>query len=171
MPVEHSEAVVLGRQGALADGVDGDVDGHRGATQLLLPVVLGQGGLEGPRLPGGEAEDAVDDRRDHLLTVELQFTLLRIAAAQDLVAAAHDERAPEDVAGLSRPVDVGKLCVATPRPLDGFLDALVSDLGCLHRNAERLVVAQVDLGFHGHRGGELQRLVALELAEVQLRDR
>ena len=167
--VEHREAVVLRRQRPLAHGVHGDVDRHRGAAKLLLTVVLGQRRLEGPRLPRSEPDDAVDDCRDHLLAIQLQIPLLAVAAGEHLVAAPHHQRAADDVTCLGGAVDVGELGVAPPRLLDRLVDALVGDLGGLHRHPQRQVVAKVDLRLDGDRGGELQRLVALELAEIELR--
>ena len=166
--VEHGERVVLGGQGPLADRVHGDVDGHRGATQLLLAVVLGQRRLEGARLPGRQPDDAIDDRRDHQLAIQLQLAFLAVTAGEHLVAPTHHERAADDVAGLGGSIDVRELRVTPARLLDRLVDALLGDLGRLHRDAQREVVAQVHLGLHGDRGGELQRLVALELAEVEL---
>src|ERR1019366_5250235 len=58
---------------------------------------------------------------------------------------------------------------SSPRLVDGMVDALLSDLRRLHRDTERQVVAQVDLGLDGHRGGEFQRLVALPLAQIEVR--
>ena len=78
MPVEHGERIVLRRQRPLADGVHRDVDGDRGAAELLLPVVLRERGLEGSRLPRREPDDAIDDGRDHQLAIELQLALLAI---------------------------------------------------------------------------------------------
>ena len=167
--VEHGERVVLRRQGALADGVHGDVDRDRGAAELLLAVVLGQGGLEGARLPRRQPDDAVDDRRDHQLAIQLQLALLAVAAGEHLVAAPHHQGAADDVTGLGGSVDVDKLGVTPARLLDRLVDALLGDLGGLHRDPQRQVVAQVHLGLHGDRGRELERLVALELAEIELR--
>ena len=167
--IQHREGVVLGRQVALAHRVHGDVDGHGRAAELLLAVVLGQGGLEGARLPCGEADDTVDDRRDHQLPVQLELALLAILPGEHLIAAAHHQRTADHVTGLGGAVDVDQLRVPAPRLLDRLVDALLGDLGGLHRNAKVQVIAQVNLRLHGHGRRELEWLVALQLAEIELR--
>ncbi len=167
--IQHREGVVLGRQVALAHRVHGDVDGHGRAAELLLAVVLGQGGLEGARLPCGEADDTVDDRRDHQLPVQLELALLAILPGEHLIAAAHHQRTADHVTGLGGAVDVDELRVPAPRLLDRLVDVLLGDLGGLHRNSKVQVIAQVNLRLHGHGRRELEWLVALQLAEIELR--
>ena len=145
-----------------------DVDGDRRAAKLLLAVVLGQRGLEAARLSRGQPDDAVDDRRDHQLPIQLQLALLAVTAGEHLVAAAHHQRAADDVAGLGGSVDVGELRVAFACFLDRLVDALLGDLGGLPGDAQGEVIAQVDLGLDRDRCGELQGLVALELTEIEL---
>ena len=125
MAVEHREAVVLRWQFALADGVHADVDGDRGAAKLLLTVVLRQHGLEGAGLPGGQPDDPVDDRGDDLLTVQLEVALDVVPAGQDLIAAAHDQDAFDDVSCLRRTVDLHELGVLRRAACDRLVDVLL----------------------------------------------
>ena len=119
--------------------------------------------------PGRQADDAVDDRRDHQLPVQLELAFLAILPGEHLVSAAHHQGAADHVAGLGCAVDVDHLRVPAARLLDRLVDAFLGDLGALHRNAKGQVLAQVHLGLHGHGRRELERLVALELAEIEFR--
>ena len=161
---ELGEVVVVLGELLLLHLVDGDVDVDLLADQLTAH----EGALEVGGLAGGQTGDGLVEAVEHAALADLVAHPDSLGAVDVLAVLGGLQVDDHEVTVGGGPLDVLEGAEALTHRLDLLLDVGVGELDVVDLGLDALVVGQRDLGLDVDLGGELQRLVVLELGDLDL---
>ena len=141
---------------------DGDVD------LLADQVAADELGLEGLVLAGRHADQRLVEALDHLAAADLVGHRAHLGALDDLAVLHGLEIEDDEVAVGGGPLDVAQGGEALAQRVALLGDVVIGELEVLDLGLDALVLGQRDLGAHVDLDGELERLVVLDLGDLDL---